>query len=53
MDFLRKNGLHQESNNVIYGKEIYVRWGKRASGRWSMAMQPPFLMKMAMNDRFQ
>jgi hypothetical protein len=27
MDFLSTNGLHQKSNNVIYGKETYVGWG--------------------------
>jgi hypothetical protein len=26
MDFWPRNGLHQESNNVIYGKETYVVW---------------------------
>jgi hypothetical protein len=24
MDFLPRNGLHQKSKNVIYGKETYV-----------------------------
>jgi hypothetical protein len=24
MDFWRRNGLHQKSKNVIYGKETYV-----------------------------
>jgi hypothetical protein len=24
MDFLRRNGLHQKSKNVIYGKKTYV-----------------------------
>jgi hypothetical protein len=24
MDFLRRNGLHHKSKNVIYGKETYV-----------------------------
>jgi uncharacterized membrane protein YagU involved in acid resistance len=32
--------------------ETYVGWGVRASGRWSMATQPPFLSKIAMNDNF-
>jgi hypothetical protein len=32
--FLTKNGLHQKSKNVIYGKETYVGWGERASGQW-------------------
>jgi hypothetical protein len=31
MDFFTKNGLHQKSKNVIYGKETYVGWGIRAS----------------------
>jgi hypothetical protein len=45
MDFLQRNGLHQKSKNVIYGKETYVWSGIGASGRWSMAIQPPFLLK--------
>jgi hypothetical protein len=53
MDFWPRNGLHQKSKNVIYGKETYVGWGVRASGRWSMATQPPFLSKIAMNDYFK
>jgi hypothetical protein len=32
-DFLPRNGLHQKSKNVIYGKETNVGWGVRASGR--------------------
>jgi hypothetical protein len=28
-------------------------WGVRASGRWSMATQPPFFSEIAMNDHFQ
>jgi hypothetical protein len=44
--FWRRNGLHQKSKNLIYGKETYVGWGVRAT-------QPPFLSKMAMNDHFQ
>jgi hypothetical protein len=32
--FLTKNGPHHKSKNVIYGKETYVGWGVRASGRW-------------------
>ena len=47
------NGLHQKSKNVIYGKETYVGWGVWASGRWSMATQHPFLLKIAMNDHLQ
>jgi hypothetical protein len=46
MDFWPRNGLHQKSKNVIYDKEIYVWWGVRASGRWSMATQPLFLSKI-------
>jgi hypothetical protein len=42
--FLTKNGLHHNSKNLIYGKETYVVWGVRASGRWSMATQPPFFV---------
>jgi hypothetical protein len=45
IDFLPTNGLHQKSKNVIYGKETYVGWGVRASGRWSMATQPHFCRK--------
>jgi hypothetical protein len=47
------NGLHHKSKNVIYGKETYARWGVRASSRWSMATQPPFLSKIAMNHHIQ
>jgi hypothetical protein len=53
MNFWPRNGLHHKSKNVIYGKETYVGWGVRASGRRSMATQPPFLSKIAMNDHFQ
>jgi hypothetical protein len=53
MDFWPRNGLHQKSKNVIYGKETYVGLGVRASRPWSMATQPPFLSKLAMNDHFQ
>jgi hypothetical protein len=53
MDFLLRNGLHQKSNNVIYGMETYVGWGERVSSQWSMATQQPFLSKIAMNDHFQ
>jgi hypothetical protein len=53
MDFWPRNGLHQKSKNVIYGKETYVGWGERASGQWSMATQPHFLSKIAMNDHFK
>jgi hypothetical protein len=42
MDFWPSNGLHQKSNNVIFVKETYEGWGVQASGRWSMATQPPF-----------
>jgi hypothetical protein len=41
-DFRPRNGLHQKSKNVIYGKETYVGWGVWASGRRSMATKPPF-----------
>jgi hypothetical protein len=33
-DFWPRNGLHQKSKNVIYGKETYVGWGVWASGQW-------------------
>jgi hypothetical protein len=52
-DFLLRNGLHHKSKNVIFGKETYVGWGVRASGRWLMATQPPFLSKITKNDHFQ
>jgi hypothetical protein len=52
-DFWPRNCLHQKSKNVIYGKETNVGWGVRASGLWSMATQPTFLSKIAMNDHFQ
>ena len=52
-EFCPRNGLHQKSKSVLYGKETYVGWGVWASGRWSMATQPPFLSKTAMNDHFQ
>jgi hypothetical protein len=42
-DFWPRNGLNQKSKNVIYGKETYVGWGVRASGRWSMATPPIFI----------
>jgi hypothetical protein len=51
-DFCPTNGLHQKSNNVIYDKEKYVGWGVRASGRWPMATQTPFLSKIAMERPF-
>jgi hypothetical protein len=43
--FLTKNGLHQKSRNVIYGKKTYVGWVERALGQWSMATQPPFFVE--------
>jgi hypothetical protein len=49
---LTKNGLHMKSKNVIYGKETYVGWGVRASGRWSMATQPLFLSKITWTTIF-
>jgi hypothetical protein len=51
--FWPRNSLHQKSKNVIYGKKTIVGWSVRASGRWSMATQPPFLSIIAMNDHFQ
>ena len=47
MDFWPRNGLHQKSKNVIYGKETYVDWGVRASGPWLLATQRIFLSKIA------
>jgi hypothetical protein len=32
MDFSPRNGLHQKSKDVIYGKETYMGLGIRASG---------------------
>jgi hypothetical protein len=46
-NFWPRNVGHQKSKNVIFCKEAYVRWGVRASNRWSMATQPPFLSKIA------
>jgi hypothetical protein len=45
MDFWPIMGLHQKSENVIYGKETYVGRGVWASGRWSMATQHPFFVE--------
>jgi hypothetical protein len=45
MNFWTRNGLHQKSKNVTNGKETYVAWGVRASGRWSMGTQPNFCQK--------
>jgi hypothetical protein len=53
MDFRQRNDLDKKSKNVTYGKETYVGWGVRASGRSSMATQPPFLSETATNDHFQ
>jgi hypothetical protein len=53
MDFWPRNGLHQKSKSVTYGKETYVGWGVRASCRWSMATEPRFFSEIAMNDHFQ
>jgi hypothetical protein len=52
MDFWPRNGLHQKSKNVVYGMETYVGCDERASGRWLIATQPPFLSKITMNDIF-
>jgi hypothetical protein len=52
-NFWPRNGLRHKSKNVIYGNETFVGWGVRASSRWSMATQPPFLSKIAMNDHIQ
>jgi hypothetical protein len=51
-DFWPRNGLHQKTKNVIYGKETYVGWGVGASSRWSMATQPSSLPKIAMKRPF-
>jgi hypothetical protein len=45
--FWRRNGIHQKSKNVTYGKKTNVGWGVRASSQWSMATQSPFLSKIA------
>jgi hypothetical protein len=47
-----RNGLHQKSKNVIYGKETYVGSEVRASCRWSMATQLPFFWKIAWTTIF-
>jgi hypothetical protein len=52
-DFLPRNGLHQKSKIVTYGKETYVESGVSSYGQWSRATQRPFLSKIAMNDHFQ
>jgi hypothetical protein len=52
MDFWPRNGFHQKSQNVIYGKKTYVGWSVRAFGRWSMAAQPPFLSKIEWTTNF-
>jgi hypothetical protein len=52
-NFWPTNGLHEKSKIVIYGKKTFVGWSVQASGRWSMATQPPFLSEIAMNDHFQ
>jgi hypothetical protein len=47
-----RNGLHQKSKNVTYGKETYVGSGVRACVRWSMATQRLFLSKIASTSIF-
>jgi hypothetical protein len=42
-EFWPRIGLQTKSKNMTYGKEIYVGWGVRASGRWSMARRPIFV----------
>jgi hypothetical protein len=49
MGFWPRNGLHQKSKNVIYGKETKVGWGVRAFGPCSTAKVPPILSKIAIN----
>jgi hypothetical protein len=51
--FFTKKWSPPKSKNVINDKKTYVGYSVRASGRWSMATQPPFLSKIAMNDHFQ
>jgi hypothetical protein len=51
-DFWPRNGLHEKSKIVIYGKKTYLGWGLRASGRWSMATHPSFLSKIAWTTIF-
>jgi hypothetical protein len=53
IDFWQRTSLHQKSINVTCGKETYVGWGVRSNCPWWMAIQPPFLSIIAMNDHFQ
>jgi hypothetical protein len=53
MDFWQRNGQHQKSMNVIYGKETYVGWGVPATSQWSIATQPPFFVENSINNHFQ
>jgi hypothetical protein len=52
MDFSPRNGLYQNSKNVIYGKETYAGSGVRAFGWWSKATQSLFLSKIAWTTIF-
>jgi hypothetical protein len=52
-EFWTKKWSPPEIQECDLWQETYVGWGERASGQWSMATQPPFLSKIAMNDHFQ
>ena len=39
-----------KANTYGFLTKKWSGWGLRASGRWSMATQPPFFMKIAMSD---
>ena len=52
-DFLANKWSPSEIQECDLWQGNICGWGVRASGRWSMATQPPFLSKIAMNDYFQ
>jgi hypothetical protein len=53
MDFLPRNGLHQKSKNVIYGKENIC--GVRCTSLWSMINDhtTAIFVENSVNDHFQ
>jgi hypothetical protein len=51
--FSPKNGLHQKSKNMIYGKETYVGEVYEPLVIDQQPHYPHFLSKIAMNDHFQ
>jgi hypothetical protein len=53
MNFGPRNGLHQKSKNVIYGKETYVGEVNEPLFNDQWPHNPHFLSKIAMNDHFQ